>query len=575
MKKCLASKKIMFLISSQSALFYANATATSSSTSSVTPCIYFYQVMRIFKASRLAALAALFFANTLSAQKENIAQQAEQTMVKATRFMVDSVSYNGGYVWYYLPDLSRRWGEMEAYKTMTWMQGGGTVNVGQVLLSAYKETKNEYFYEAAEKAAAALIWSQSNEGGWNYMMDFAGDRSLKSWYNTIGKNGWRLEEFQHYYGNCTFDDDVSSNAARFLLRMYIQKLDPKYKPALDKAINFILKSQYPNGGWPQRYPLKYDFNKAGHPDYSSYYTYNDDVIGENLNFLVQCYIVLGEERFLDPINKAMNFYLISQQKNGAWGQQYNMQMKVAGARTYEPAAYLPRTTLANAFQLLKFYQYTGDRKFLRRIPDAIKWLEKVKLPVSMTQNGRYSHPLFVEVGTDKPMFVHRKGSNVKYGYYYTNYIDTQLLGHMQGKGYINIQRLKDEYTRITALTPDEATKDSPLKMGEFKGTGTPQSYYNFNPDAGRVNAVTEARVKEIINALDSQNRWLVKHASISNPYIGDGEDKEPTDKYASTNVGDKTDTSPYRDPSDQLYISTPEYIKNIALLTSYLMASKK
>jgi hypothetical protein len=52
------------------------------------------------------------------------------------------------------------------------------------------------------------------------MIDFAGDRSLKEWYNTIGANGWRLEEFQHYYGNDTYDDDVTSDAARFLLRMY-------------------------------------------------------------------------------------------------------------------------------------------------------------------------------------------------------------------------------------------------------------------------------------------------------------------------------------------------------------------
>jgi Pectic acid lyase. len=64
----------------------------------------------------------------------------------------------------------------------------------------------------------------------------------------------------------------------------------------------------------------------------------------------------------------MNFYLISQKKNGAWGQQYNMKMEVAGARTYEPAAYLPRTTLSNSLMLLRFYQYTGDRKFLTHIP---------------------------------------------------------------------------------------------------------------------------------------------------------------------------------------------------------------
>jgi hypothetical protein len=531
--------------------------------------------MHFTKVLRVAPVAAFALANTVFAQKETVAKQAEQTMLKATKFMMDNVSYNGGFVWYYLPDMSRRWGEMEAYKTMYWTQDGGTVNVGHALLDAYKATRNEYFYESAEKVANAVIFGQSNEGGWNYMMDFAGDRSLKKWYNTIGKNGWRLEEFQHYYGNDTYDDDVSSNTARFLLRMYVQKLDPKYKPSLDKAINFMLKSQYPNGGWPQRYPLKYDFNKAGHPDYSSYYTFNDDVIWENVNFLIQCYLVLGDQRFLDPINRGMEFYLLSQQANGAWGQQYDMDMKVAGARTYEPAAYLPRATYWNALLLLKFYQYTGDRKYLARIPDAIKWLEKVKLPANMTQDGKYTHPLFVEVGTDKPIFVHRKGSNVKYGYYYVDSIDTKLLGHMQGKGNIDVQHLKDEYARISAMTPEEATKDSPLLPAEFKGDGTPQSFYTLAQEDRPEPPATEARVKEVVAALDNQNRWLVPHAMISNPYTGDGINKEPTDEFASTHVGDKTDTSPYRDTSDKLYISTPEYIKNMHLLTEYLSPKKQ
>ncbi len=65
--------------------------------------------------------------------------------------MVDKVSCNGGYVWYYLPDLSRRWGEMEAYKTMIWTQDSGTVGVGHVLLDAYKVTHNEYFYDVLKK----------------------------------------------------------------------------------------------------------------------------------------------------------------------------------------------------------------------------------------------------------------------------------------------------------------------------------------------------------------------------------------------------------------------------------------
>ena len=516
------------------------------------------------------------FCKNVSAQKE-LSVQAEDAMVKATRFMVDSVSTRGGYVWYYLPDRSRRWGEMEAFKTMIWVQDGGTVSVGHMLLDAYDVTGNEYFYKVAEEAADALIWGQSNEGGWNYLIDFAGDRSLKKWYATIGKNGWRLEEFQHYYGNDTFDDDVTSDAARLLLRMYLEKLDPKFKPALDKAINFILKSQYPSGGWPQRYPLKYDFKKAGHPDYTSFYTFNDDVIGENVLFLIQCYQTLGEQRFLDPINRGMNFYLLSQNKNGAWGQQYTMKMEVAGARTYEPTAYLPRTTLSNALLLLRFYQYTGDRKYLTHVRDAISWLDKVKLPERMTQNGRYTHSLFVNPATEKPIFVHRKGSNVKYGYYYTDTSDAKLLGHMQGKGNINVQYLKDEYARLNALSPEEVAKDSPLLPGKFEGTGIPQSFYHLSRFERFENdgTVSESRAKEVISSLDSQGRWLVKHVMISNPYIGDGENKDPTDEYASTTVGDKTDTSPYRDMSDQDYISTPAYIRNMNVLINYLKSIQK
>ncbi|MFT3846559.1 MAG: pectate lyase [Lacibacter sp.] len=496
-------------------------------------------------------------------------------MLKATAYMFDHVSTEGGFVWYYTPDLSRRWGEMEAYKSMIWMQDGGTVQVGHMLLDVYHATGNEFFYEHAEKVAAAIIKGQSKAGGWNYMVDFAGEKSMKKWYATIGKNAWRLEEFQHYYGNDTYDDDVTSNTSRFLLRMYIEKHDAKYKPALDKAISFILKSQYPNGGWPQRYPLKYDFQKKGHPDYSSFHTFNDDVIGENLNFLIQCYQHLGDKRFLEPIKKAMNFYCLSQKPNGAWGQQYDMNLNVEGARTYEPAAYLPRTTFGNAMLMLRFYQYTGDKKFLAHIPDAINWLERVRLSEGDAKSKeRFTHPLYVEVGTDKPVYVHRKGSNAVYGYYYTDTSDEKLLAHMYGKSMVNIEMLKTEYERVKNLTPEEATKDSPLKKREAFDKEVLQ-YINYGiREREMIFSVNESMAKSIINALDAQNRWLVKHAMISHPYIGDGQKKEPTDEFATTNVGDETDTSPYRDMSDQLYISTPAYIQNMYLLMRYIQSAK-
>lgn len=529
--------------------------------------------MKYTKLITIITLLSLLAPQRLSSQDAKLAMEAEQSMLRATKFMVEKVSTNGGYVWNYLPDLSRRWGEMEAYKTMVWVQGPGTVGMGHLFLDAYRVTGNEYYYQAAEKAAAALVWGQSPEGGWNYMIDFAGDRSLKQWYNTIGKNGWRLEEFQHYYGNSTFDDDVTSNAARFLLRIYLEKLDPVWKPALDKAINFFLQSQYPLGGWPQRYPLKYDFNKEGHPDYTSLYTFNDDVIWENINFLVQCYFTLGEERLLDPILRGMNFYLISQDSSGGWGQQVNMKLEAEGARTYEPKALLPRATFGNAMLLMTFYQYTGDRRYLARIPDAINWLERTALPKDPSGNRNYTHSTFVEMGTNKPIYVHRIGSNVKYGRYFTDYDDKNLLAHYGGKTSINIDRLKEEYKRMLALSPEEATKDSPLKTESFQGNGSPQKFYNFSPGQFSFSP-DEKQVKTIISSLDPESRWLVKHSSTSNTYIGDGQRQEKTTEFCSTNVGDETDTSPFRDPTDQEYISTADYMRNMNLLMGYIKKTK-
>ena len=145
------------------------------------------------------------------------------------------------------------------------------------------------------------------------MADTAGEPSLRAWYDTVGKHGWRLEEFQHYWGNATFDDAGTAEAARLLLRLYVEKRDPKYRPALDKAIQFVLDSQYPIGAWPQRYPLRDEFAKPGKPDYTSFPTFNDDVAAENIEFLLQCYQALGDGRVLDAVRRGMDAFLVTQQ----------------------------------------------------------------------------------------------------------------------------------------------------------------------------------------------------------------------------------------------------------------------
>ena len=37
--------------------------------------------------------------------------EVRQAMRRATQYMMDEVSVDGGFVWNYLPDFSRQWGE--------------------------------------------------------------------------------------------------------------------------------------------------------------------------------------------------------------------------------------------------------------------------------------------------------------------------------------------------------------------------------------------------------------------------------------------------------------------------------
>ena len=139
---------------------------------------------RLIPVSIVALLATVASAapagvGSTSAQTRAVAPSRAEilsAMKRATTFMVERVSTNGGYVWAYLPDLSRRWGEMEARPSMIWMQPPGTATMGHLFLDAYHATGDEYYYQAAEKAAGAVIWSQLPSGGWNYIADFAGDK---------------------------------------------------------------------------------------------------------------------------------------------------------------------------------------------------------------------------------------------------------------------------------------------------------------------------------------------------------------------------------------------------------------
>ena len=521
---------------------------------------------------------------------------AADALQRATHYMDDTVSYQGGYVWSYSPDLKQTFGEMEAYRTMCWIQPPGTPSVGHVYLDAYHATGDERHWRAAERTATAIMAAQHPSGGWNYIHDFAGEASLKQWYDTIGKNGWRLEEFQHYYGNATFDDAGTAVASQFLLRMYLERREARYLPAVQKAIDFVVNAQFgpeygiASGGWPQRFPHfpgAISSMPRPHPeqlpagaragmedgDYTLHVTFNDDVMGENIKFLTLCVMALGETRLLPNISRAMECMRLMQQPGpqAGWGLQHLSRDKdgrpagsPAGARSYEPRSLATHTTQTNIRQLFNYFQLTGDRKYLARIPEAIAWLKSCPLPadaatVNPLLGGGRTHPTFVELGTNDGLYVHRYGSNIHNGAYYFDKDYTNTVSHYSAGRPIDIAGLEAMYNKLSGMTDAavaELAARSPLKVAGG-GRSLPK-YFSIRevdfPDlfTGAVMAtpaVPESEVSTLLTELGTRNYWTSPVPEIVNPYQGDGPTAPYTGTaYRSKHVGDVYDTSPY--PAD-------------------------
>ena len=498
-------------------------------------------------------------------------------MKRATTFMRERCAVNGGYVWAYAADFSTRWGEMEAYPSMIWIQPPGTATVGHLYLDCYHATKDEYYYDAAVEVASSLVAAQHPSGGWNYLHDFAGEESVRSWYDTIGKNGWRLEEFHHYYGNATFDDAGTSEASQFLLRVYLEKRDERFAAPLEKSIRFILDSQYENGGWPQRFPFVEDApDLHGRPDYTRYITFNDDVAGENIKFLLMVWQSMGDQRAMDAIRKAMDIFVATQQPapQAGWGLQHTLDdLAPIGARSYEPDALVTHTTAGNIGLMLDFYEWTGDEQFLARIPEAFDWLESVRLSGDEIRMPGREFPTFIEIGTNRALINHRRGSNVVNGEYYQNYDSEKPIVHYSQWRAIDLDGLRGRYESLRNVAPADLAERSPFnkqskfELPRFFTTKTIEvSDLNSNAGAAAIEKPSQAAVAILVSSLNGEGYWPTPLRAVSNPYIGDGDAVAADGDFSQTRVGDASDTSPYIAEDPVLGISLGSFIQNMSAL---------
>jgi len=412
-------------------------------------------------------------------------------MRRSTDYLANKVSLHGGYLHMYAEDFSEQFGEGSARKTQVWVQSA-TPQMGDLFLDMYRFTGDGAYLDYARKVGNALIYGQHPLGGWHYFIDF--DKpGMAEWYkNTASQFLHGMEEYRYYYGNCTFDDNVTQGATRFILHLYLETLDPAYVASLRKALDFILMAQYPNGGWPQRYPLRYDFTHEEFDDYTSNYTLNDDAMNNTIRTLLEAYKSLGNEEYLEAARRGGDFFMNSQgpKELPGWSEQYDMRVQPDWGRTHEPPAYGTRQTAHTLDMLMELFLFTGDRRYLRPVPATLEWMESVK--IRELEGGQYELARYYDPVTFLPIKKQILDEKSPDGYILLHYFSSDEVPFSGRKQNVNYRSMKNEFELLSSLNPHE------VKELRVQRSGQPKSY--LNPG--------KREVIDLINGMNENGIWI-------------------------------------------------------------------
>ena len=118
------------------------------------------------------------------------------------------------------------------------------------------DTPESWFASDEAKALAdAAISYQTPTGGWSKGIDYqAGPRAPGThWTNSQG-DAW------HYCG--TFDNRSTTEQLKLLAGVYSTTKREDVRAALQRGLDYVFEAQYPNGGWPQNYPIESGYHEA-------------------------------------------------------------------------------------------------------------------------------------------------------------------------------------------------------------------------------------------------------------------------------------------------------------------------
>jgi len=306
-------------------------------------------------------------------------------------------------------------------------------NAGAVSL---KHAAVWYGNAEARRIADVIVSFQTPAGGWSKNTDYT--KNPRAPGEAFGaENGsffLHTNEFDQtevanwsYVG--TFDNDATTTELRFLAKVISATKSncDDLKKSFARGLAYIFAAQFPNGGWPQVWPLQGGYHDA--------ITLNDDAMLQVVKFIRDVAERRDEFSFISPdlraradlcwkrgLNCLLAAQIVVNGRHTVWCQQHDaLTLAPTSARNYEMPA---QTSSESAAIVLFLMQLPNPDAFtVAAVHAAAAWFEKTKIEdAQFTSTGAGGKKLvpspghapvwarYYEIGTNRPLFGDRDKS---------------------------------------------------------------------------------------------------------------------------------------------------------------------
>jgi len=293
--------------------------------------------------------------------------------------------------------------------------------------------------EEAQRIGDNVLLYQQTTGGWPKNIYMPAELTEQE-YNAALKS-------KEDTNQSTIDNNATTTEIEYLARLYLVTQKEKYKEGVLNGIQYLLKAQYENGGWPQFYPRP--------KGYYVQITYNDNAMVRVMNQLRAIYEKKAPYTFLpdniceqarNAFNKGIECILKTQvRQNGeltVWCAQHDrVTLEPCKARAYELPSLSGQESDNIVLLLMSLPNPSAD--VVNSIEGAIKWFQKseikgIQKEYFTNSEGKKDYRMvscedcptlwarFYELETNRPFFCDRDGIK-KY--------DISEIGHERRNGY--------------------------------------------------------------------------------------------------------------------------------------------